>query len=255
MFVLIRVGCCGWAVKGGKDAYFHTFDLIELQSTFYKLPRIETASRWRMIAPRNFVYTLKAWQVITHPYTSPTWRKAGIKMDSSKAKHYGFLKPTSENFEAWMKTLSICKVLDARICVFQTPASFKFSDEHVKWVYRFFNHIVQDDVLLGWEPRGDWNKHLDVVREICRSFDIIHVVDVFRRDPVSDSPVIYIRLHGIGAGEVNYKYKYTDDDLKFLLGKVKGFVEAGFKEIYILFNNVFMADDALRFKKLLERSL
>jgi len=58
-------------------------------------------------------------------------------------------------------------------------------------------------------------------------------------------------LHGIGGGEVNYSYKYTDEDLAKLRQMVVEESE-GRDACYVLFNNVSMADDALRFKKLLE---
>lgn len=252
---MLHVGCCGWAVRGGKEAYFKVFDLIELQSTFYKLPRVATAERWRNIAPSDFEFTLKAWQVITHSPSSPTWRKAGIKIESELKGRYGFLKPTKENFEAWNKVLEICRALKARICVFQTPPSFGFSAENAGNVREFFSSINRDKLLIAWEPRGTWLKHLNVVKRLCDSLDLIHVVDVFRRGPVSSYPVCYIRLHGIGRGEVNYRYKYTEDDLKVLLEKVEGLFDKGYREIYVLFNNVFMAEDALRFKQIVSALL
>ncbi|MCS7386486.1 MAG: DUF72 domain-containing protein [archaeon GB-1867-005] len=253
--MLIRVGCCGWAVRGGKAAYFQVFKLIELQSTFYKLPRVSTAMNWRSLAPPDFEFALKAWQVITHPPSSPTWRRAGIKPEPGREDRYGFLRPTEENFEAWRRTLEVCRALKARVCVVQTPPSFGFSDENVKNVRDFFSSIERDGLNIAWEPRGTWNDHLDVVRDLCDSLNLIHAVDVFRRNPVSSHPICYIRLHGIGRGEVNYRYKYTDEDLRALLVKVDGLLSSGFKEVYVLFNNVHMAEDALRFMRLVESGL
>ena len=253
--LLIKVGCCGWAVRGGKEAYFRVFNLIELQDTFYKLPKISTAEKWRSIAPNSFEFTLKAWQVITHPPTSPTWKRAKLKIKPNMKDKYGFLRPTEENFRAWEQTLNICRALKAKICVFQTPPSFGFSNKNVENVKNFFSSISRNGISLAWEPRGTWNNHLDIVKKLCDSLDLIHVVDVFRRMPVSSHSTCYIRLHGIGKGEVNYKYKYTDDDLMTLLNKVKELFNLGYAEVYVLFNNVYMADDALRFKKLIEDKL
>ncbi|NIN51751.1 MAG: DUF72 domain-containing protein, partial [Nitrososphaeria archaeon] len=72
----VKVGCCGF--PGSRKGYFNDFNLVEIQQTFYKMPRLETAQRWRQEAPNEFEFTLKAWQLITHPPTSPTYRKAGI---------------------------------------------------------------------------------------------------------------------------------------------------------------------------------
>ena len=68
----VKVGCCGFP-RGMKD-YFSHFRLVEVQQTLYKMPKLETALRWRQQAPSDFEFTLKAWQLITHPATSPTYR-------------------------------------------------------------------------------------------------------------------------------------------------------------------------------------
>jgi uncharacterized protein YecE (DUF72 family) len=56
----------------------------------------------------------------------------------------------------------------------------------------------------------------------------------------------------LGGGEVNYRYKYTDEDLLKLLAIVKRYAES--QDAYVLFNNVYMFDDALRFKSMLEQA-
>jgi len=57
----IKAGCCGFAVKGGAKAYYNLFKVIELQSTFYKLPKIQTARKWKEEAPQDFEFVVKAW--------------------------------------------------------------------------------------------------------------------------------------------------------------------------------------------------
>ena len=84
----IKVGCCGFS-SSRKD-YFSQFKLVEVQQTFYKMPRLETALRWRGEVPADFEFTLKAWQLITHPPTSPPYRKAGIKLLLGAEEHYTF---------------------------------------------------------------------------------------------------------------------------------------------------------------------
>lgn len=56
--------------------YFKQFKLVEVQQTFYKLPKLETALKWRGTAPSDFEFTLKASQLITHPAASLTYRRA-----------------------------------------------------------------------------------------------------------------------------------------------------------------------------------
>jgi len=249
----LSVGCCGWAVKGGREAYFRSFRLIELQSTFYKLPKIETARRWRETSPKDFEYTLKAWQAITHPLSSPTWRRSGEKIPSWKSYRYGYFRQSEENFQAWERTKAVCDVLNAKICVFQSPASFGPTDQNCENISAFMGSIERGSLKIAWEPRGEWRKHGEKVRKLCSKLDLIHVVDPFRWMPLSENSVCYMRLHGIGKGEVNYSYKYTEEDLLKLLKLVRELGKTKDK-IYVLFNNLSMAVDAKRFMELVSKN-
>lgn len=246
----IHVGCCGWAVRGGKKAYYERFKCIELQDTFYKLPKLETVKRWKESAPSDFIFCMKAWQVITHPPTSPTWRKAGIKVQEPSKDLYGMLKPTKENIDAWSKMLEVAKVIDSYVIVIQTPPSFGYSEENFSSVDKFFGRIPRNDIIIGWECRGTWSENLDAVAELCRRHEIVHVTDIMRLRPAYRHKILYVRLHGLGKGETNYSYKYTDEDLSKLLYLIKQ--EMAEREMgFVMFNNVWMAEDALRFKHIL----
>ncbi len=224
----LKVGCCGFPVSMSK--YFNMFEVVEVQKTFYKPPEVETAERWRKAAPEGFEFTLKAWQVITHPPNSPTYRKAGLQVENC-----GFFRPTGEVFEAWDKTREIAKVLKANFVVFQTPRSFRENEENINNMREFFNSIERGFVF-GFEPRG-WSE--ERTRKICEELNLVHVVDPFTSRQVYGE-ICYFRLHGF-----NYKHKYTDEELEKLLEMVE-------RSGYVMFNNVSMLDDAIRFRKLVE---
>jgi len=75
-----RVGCSGWLYrhwKGGFypadapasswfDLYARTFDTVEVNNSFYRLPEAETFSAWRRRAPREFLFAVKASRYLTH---------------------------------------------------------------------------------------------------------------------------------------------------------------------------------------------
>jgi uncharacterized protein YecE (DUF72 family) len=245
----VKVGTCGWSLRGGRSAYFKTFCCIELQDTFYRLPRVETAQSWRREAPESFEFVVKAWQALTHPASSPTWRRAGGPPKWGRAENFGFLRPTEENFRAWEETLRVCEALGTGFVVVQTPPAFKPTPEIVEWMRKFFTSIERRGVRIGWEPRGEWNRRPEEVKSLCRELSLVHVVDPFRRMPFLESDIVYFRLHGIGGEETNYSYAYTDEDLTRLvriLDEVKWADRA-----YIMFNNLSMAKDAQRFLSLL----
>lgn len=166
----------------------------------------------------------------------------------SLADRYGFLRPTREIFEAWNLVADAAKALGAKVVVVQTPPSFGYNEENYRNALEFFSTAETSHFLIGWEPRGTWSQHREKVAELVSNFEkVIHIVDPFRAEPVVVKKTVYFRLHGIGGGEANYRYKYTDEDLAKLSEIVSGHLRAN-REVYVMFNNVYMAQDGQRFK-------
>ena len=217
---MIRVGCCGYPVSVKK--YQEVFNLVELNSTFYKYPRTSTVIKWRSSAPEEFEFTVKAHQDISHRYR--------LQVDSVT--------------EPFNRMKEICHILDANILLIQTPASFR--PDSLDVAERFFREVSRNGLTLVWETRGDLWERSDArsrLREVLEKFEVPHVTDPFRTLPVYVSgDVAYFRLHGLG--ERMYYYQYTNDELRKLYDIVKGFSS---ERVYILFNNLSMFEDALRF--------
>lgn len=229
---MIYVGCCGF--PKGRAACFQHFPLVEVQQTFYKPPRPETARRWRQEAPPDFIFTLKAWQLITHPPTSPTYRRSGLSIPPDQRDRYGGFRPTPEVLEAWERTREVALALEAHIVVFQCPATFTPTPENIAAMRQFFSTVDRAGMRFAWEPRGPWED--ETVAALCRDLDLIHCVDPFVRPPVT-AGVAYFRLHGVGG----YRYRFTDADLSRVLEWCRPFETA-----YVLFNNISMWEDGLR---------
>ena len=233
----VKVGCCGF--PGGRKDYFRKFELVEVQRTFYKMPRLETAQRWRQEAPTGFEFTLKAWQLITHPPASPTYRKAGIKVPPGAENHYGFFRPSDEVHQAWEETARFARTLEAKIILFQCSPSFQETLENIANMRRFFNSAKHAGYLLVWEPRGGWSG--TTIKALCSELGLVHCVDPMEKKPLYGEPQ-YFRLHG----GPHYRHHYTKEELEQLKGML------GEKETYVLFNNLNMYNDALAFDRLLK---
>jgi uncharacterized protein YecE (DUF72 family) len=232
----IRVGTCGYCMWQAE--YFQTFPVMELQQTFYQPPRLATAQRWRAAAPPDFEFTLKAFQAITHPGTSPTYRRC--KLSAAERAQCGFFRDTPVVRSAWDTTLALARALRATLVVFQCPASFRPTEENLGNVRWFFRWAERDRLLFGWEPRGRaWTAPL--VGTLFRELDLLHVVDPMQNRSQHGAPVYY-RLHGIGA----YEYQYSDGELLHLRGLCTAPLT------YCMFNNTAMREDALRFERLFD---
>ncbi len=232
------MGCCGWPVARGR--YFAAFDLVEIQESFYNLPRLSTVERWRAAAAPGFEFVLKAPQLITHEPASPTYRRLRVPLSEAKKKRYGAFKPTPDVGAAWTETLALARALRSRIVVFQCPASFTPTAEHIRNLTTFFEKAGRNGLRFAWEPRGEWSDA--EVKVLCKRLDLIHCVDPFQRRAVWGEPA-YFRLHGRGG----YHYEYSDAEL----GELRALME-GLTEAYVLFNNTGIFDDAGRFLKLFQ---
>lgn len=80
MVKALRVGCSGWMYDDWRgrlyppqepkrrwlELYAERFDTVEVNATFYRLPRREAVAAWVAQTPREFVFAVKASRYLTH---------------------------------------------------------------------------------------------------------------------------------------------------------------------------------------------
>jgi uncharacterized protein YecE (DUF72 family) len=77
----LRIGCSGWNYAHWRHGVFYPercpparwlryyaqfFDTVELNNTFYRLPRTTAVARWVAESPRDFVFAVKVSRYVTH---------------------------------------------------------------------------------------------------------------------------------------------------------------------------------------------
>jgi len=77
----LRIGCSGWNYKHWRDGVFYPprlaprrwlehyaqhFDTVEVNATFYRLPRASSVAKWIEQTPEDFVFTIKMSRYVTH---------------------------------------------------------------------------------------------------------------------------------------------------------------------------------------------
>jgi len=233
----VKIGCCGFALAQAK--YFQTFPCVEIDSSFYQLPKLETAERWRAAAPKDFQFALKSWQVITHPASSPTYKRTRLDLrDAEYCGHFGF---NATIRWAWDETYAVATALRAFLVLFQCPTSFRPTKENIACLRRFFEKAKRGRFIMGWEPRGEWDMKL--VAELCKELDLVHVVDPFKNSEPVPAKIRYFRPNGISG----YRHRFTNDELN----RLKTICDDGRGPAYCFFNNIAMADNAKQFTRLL----
>lgn len=235
----VRVGTCGF--PEARARLFRDLDAVEVQQSFYQPPRAETVSRWRAEAPAGFAFSLKVWQLITHPPSSPTYRRLKRPLTPEERRLCGGFQLNALTLAAWDTMRELAEAARAVALVCQTPASFRPEPENLARLRRFFTRVPRGDWKIVFEPRGEaWTPAL--LGPLLEALDLVHGVDPFLTAPLSRE-WHYFRLHGRPA--YHYDYRYTDADLAALRDKLPP------EEVMVMFNNVHMAADARRFKRLL----
>ena len=239
---MIKIGCCGlgfsavkhfgenWKKKFSSklQAYATKLPVIEINTSFYKIPSLKVAKKWRQevdVVNKNFEFTLKVFQGVTH----------ADKFSTRKSIHW---------FNEMKK---VARVLNSKVLLFQTPASFKPTVQNLKKADKFFKTIKRDKFKLVWEVRWQENWPQKVVKAFFSKHKINQCVDPFRFDFCYARDFTYYRLHGMGTFSM-YSYQFNKQDLKKLKERLKGK-----KPTYVMFNNVWMFEDALKLARSLRK--
>ena len=240
----VRVGLCGFTIS--MKAYGSHFPVVELQSTFYEPPSDARLRKWRQATSPSLEFTMKVWQLVTHPASSPTYRR--LKHPPHLDDEPGGFRWSSAVQEGWRRSVKCANVVGATGMLFQCPASFGPMAENVRAMRQFFERIRRPAARLLWEPRGNaWIANRAMASALCAELDLVYVVDPFVTPPI-EGQAVYWRLHGLGGA----RHSYTDEELRRLHELLVESNASG--PAYILFNNLPRVEDAGRFASIVHRS-
>jgi len=208
----LLVGCCGFPLSLRR--YAEEFAVVEVQQTFYQPPALHTIEKWRGAVPGGFEFTLKAWQLITHEASSPTYRCLREELSQQQRREAGAFRLNATVMYGWRRTLECARTLGSRCVLFQCPARFASTLANKANLRDFFREIKPEllsssgaeHITCVWEPRGEWQA--EEVRELCEELGLVHGVDPFHQNSVAGG-FGYFRLHG----RTGYRYRYSDQDL------------------------------------------
>ncbi|HUV41204.1 MAG TPA: DUF72 domain-containing protein [Sedimentisphaerales bacterium] len=223
----IRIGTSGWHYghwaglfypeqlpKSKWFAYYAGhFDTVEINNTFYQLPKPVSLKNWYAQAPVDFVYSVKANRFITHI------RK---------------LKEPSEAVGRFFERVGILKE-KLGVVLYQLPPSLH---KDLGRLEAFIN-ILPKDVPCAFEFRHkSWfsNDTFALLETYGAAF-CIHDLGGIDCPAVVTGKIIYIRFHG-AAGR--YQGSYSQAQLKNWARWIKDHT-AGIEKVYVYFNNDFEA--------------
>jgi uncharacterized protein YecE (DUF72 family) len=198
----IYVGTSGYAYKEWKGKFYPEkispkemlrfysgrLNTVEINNTFYRMPKERVLMSWAEQVPGNFVFALKAPQVITH-----------LKQ----------LRNVLDETEYLFRTLS---VMDRRLgpVLFQFPKSFRAD----RPLLQDFLGLIPDDRACAFEFRSSsWlnDEILDLLRERGSSLCIADADENPANEIIRTASWGYLRLR---------RSDYTDADLSQWLERI-----------------------------------
>jgi uncharacterized protein YecE (DUF72 family) len=219
----IHIGTSGWHYNHWKERFYPAglaknkwfeyyarhFETVELNNTFYQLPKEETLQRWYELAPKGFVYSVKANRYITH-----------IKR----------LKDPADELERFRQRIDILKEKLGPV-LYQLPPSMHKD----LGLLKDFLKLLGKRRMCVFEFRHESWFEQDCY-ELLEQFNAgfcIHDLQGMKVPRIVTSDVIYIRFHG-PAGK--YRGNYTGIMLKGWAKWIRQHMK-DVRNIYIYFNN------------------
>jgi uncharacterized protein YecE (DUF72 family) len=219
----IRIGCSGWNYKHWRERFYpkgvpvarwfgfysDTFDTVEINNSFYMLPKAETFDKWREQAPPGFRYAVKANRFIT------------------QAKK---LKECEEPLDRMMPLFRRLGETLGPI-LYQLPPRLKLNLDRLE----SFLQLVPKDVVNVFEFREpSWYvpETLALLERFGSSL-CVHDMPGSASPREAVGPVAYVRFHG---GEGKYWGRYSDEGLLFWTDWIVDQSRQG-RDVWCYFNN------------------
>jgi uncharacterized protein YecE (DUF72 family) len=206
--------------------YGDRFQTVEINNSFYHLPKKETMRKWRDTVGEEFVFSVKASRYITH------------------------MKKLRDPERTLSPLLEVVRVLNPKLgpILFQLPPRWRFNLER----FRDFLKALPDGLKYAFELRDpSWHdpRAYEAMADRGVAFCIYELAGARSPKEVTTG-FVYIRLHGPGAA---YQGQYSTETLSGWAGAISTWVRQG-REVFCYFDNDeagYAVMDALRLKEML----
>ena len=207
--------------------YSQFFNVVEVNSTFYRPCTPKMAESWVERSPDDFEFTLKAWQLFTHG--KEHWTDTEM-----------------EEFKAGLAPLADSKKLGCLL--FQFPASFRFTPETADKLRELLGEFGDYPKAVELRHRS-WNENMGLLQQlnaVPAFIDEPKFKDSIRQEFGQFGSILYLRFHGRRAEKwwhhehrnERYDYLYTPEEIEPYAVRLKEAAkDKAIEKAYIFFNN------------------
>jgi uncharacterized protein YecE (DUF72 family) len=224
--------------------YAEHFDTVEVNSSFYRIPAVETTKKWVERTPRDFEFSLKLYQKFTHPemFQKATGADPADVGDKDVGEFRGAIDPIVEAGK-----------LGALLAQF--PASFKNepnSRGYLEWLLEAFKDYPIAVELrhrsFSDDPKGTLGLLAKYGAALVQIDEPKFRLSIRQTLLPNVRTFYYMRLHGRNAAqwwkhdnsEDRYNYLYTDDELEPIVEAADA-ASHHVRKAYLYANNHFSA--------------
>ena len=203
----------GLSSKDKLKYFSRHFEAVEINYSFYRLPKPAVYQNWHQQTSKEFLFALKVSRFITH-----IKRLKGVKT-------------------AWKTFVKNALNLEKKLgpVLFQFPSNFKATAENVKRLKEFLFICKSKKLRLAFEFRNEsWCR--DRIYEVLRKHNAAWVIADSPSYPKIEevtADFVYLRMHG---SRVLFSSRYTKKELENLAQKIKKWQKQK-KDVFIFFNN------------------
>ncbi len=243
----IRVGTCAFTdhegfypptlPQGERLGYYaRRFDLVEVDSTFYGLPRPSTLARWVEATPEGFTMDIKAERRMTGHVRGMTFEE-----------QFAACRAFQERFETFARSGRMGYVL------LQFPPWLRMGAEAMRVVRSLRQELAAFRVSVEMRNRswyqGGGEELMGLLREIGAAHVVADEPQVGQGSvplvPAVTDEVAILRLHGRNAetwyvrgqsSQDRFYYLYSQEELVALRRTAEVLQESA-REVHVLFNN------------------
>lgn len=196
--------------------YSSLFNSIEINSSFYKIPKAATVAKWADSVAETFRFTFKLWQGITH----------------SKGLNFN-----EEDVADFFKSINSVKEKKGCLLI-QFPPSLGIA--YSGQLEGLLSCIQAIDATQDWKIAVEFRHTSWYEEEVYDLLNSYHAAIVIQDMPKAATPSLshqsdfmYVRFHGpLG----NYRDSYSEDFLQEYASYLHEWMEDG-KTVYVYFNN------------------
>ncbi|HJR46375.1 MAG TPA: DUF72 domain-containing protein [Actinomycetota bacterium] len=254
----------GWYPKGVESAeerlrfYAEHFPLVEVDSTYYFPPSERNSELWVERTPKDFVFNIKAFSLLTQHPTKVNALYEDIRPKTDKKNVYlSDLEPKLVD-EVWDRFLSALEPLRAAgklgTLLFQFPHWFPISKANKHYVLDCAKRAAPMQIAVEFrQPTWMNEQNRDETLEFLEGHGLPYVcVDMPQGFKSSVPPVVaatadlaMIRFHGqndeeweSGSVQRRFAYLYSEKELKQWAPRLKELASDA-KETHVLMNNCY----------------